>query len=287
MRILLTGSEGQLGTCLKERLPVEWELLACNSQTLNIIEAQKVLNIVKNFAPDLVINAAAYTQVDAAETEIKQAFAVNATGTFNLAAAARTIGARLIHVSTEQVFDGRQRVPINENMAPNPLNVYGQSKLAGELLALNAHTNTTIVRTSWVYSEHRRNFVKIMLKKGLETQNIRVVDDQIGCPTYAGDLAQTIIQLAKKKQPQRGLLHFAGNQKMSWATFAQQIFAFAAQQDKRYRKVMVEPICSADYQSAAKRPKYGILDCSTIHKLVEERFVYTPLAEVISRLLAK
>ena len=155
MRILLTGSEGQLGTCLKERLPVEWELLACDFQTLNIVEAQNVLKIVKIFAPDLVINTVAYTRVDAAETEIKQAFAVNATGTLNLAIAAKTIGARLIHISTEQVFDGQQRVPLNENMAPNPLNIYGQSKLAGELLALNAHTNTTIVRTSWLYSEHR------------------------------------------------------------------------------------------------------------------------------------
>ena len=286
MRILLTGSEGQLGTCLKERLPVEWELLAYDFQTLNIVEAQNVLKIVKIFAPNLVINTAAYTRVDAAETEIKQAFAVNATGTLNLAIAARTIGARLIHISTEQVFDGRQRVPLNENMAPNPLNVYGQSKLAGELLALNTYTNTTIVRTSWLYSEYRHNFVKIMLKKGLETQSIRVVDDQIGCPTYAGDLAQIIIQLAKMKQYQRGLLHFAGNQHMSWATFAQQIFALAAQQDKRYRKVKVERICSADYQSAAKRPEYGVLDSSTINKLVEERVVYTPLAEVISRLLA-
>ncbi|KDN15385.1 dTDP-4-dehydrorhamnose reductase [Snodgrassella communis] len=286
MRILLTGSKGQVGSCLRDRLPENWELIASDSQTLNITDAHNVHNMVKTFEPDIIINAAGYTKVDAAETDIAKAFAVNATGTLNLAQAARTIGARLIHLSTEQVFDGYHHVILTENMAPNPLNVYGHSKLAGELLALNAHIDTAVIRTSWVYSEHGHNFVKIMLQKGLETSTIRVVDDQIGCPTYAGDLAEAIIRLAALTNPARGIMHFAGSQQMSWADFAQRIFAEAAEIDERYKQVKVERIATADYQSAATRPEFGILDSRTIQNILPEPVADTPLAHIIAKLLA-
>lgn len=286
MRILLTGSKGQVGTCLRDRLPENWELIASDSQTLNITDAHNVHNMVKTFEPDVIINAAGYTKVDAAETDIAKAFAVNATGTLNLAQAARAIGARLIHLSTEQVFDGYHHVILIENMAPNPLNVYGHSKLAGELLALNAHIDTAVIRTSWVYSEHGHNFVKIMLQKGLETSTIRVVDDQIGCPTYAGDLAEAIIRLAALTNPARGIMHFAGSQQMSWADFAQRIFAEAAEIDERYKQVKVERIATADYQSAATRPEFGILDSRTIQNILPEPVADTPLAHIIAKLLA-
>ncbi|MCO6520132.1 MULTISPECIES: dTDP-4-dehydrorhamnose reductase [Snodgrassella] len=286
MRILLTGSKGQVGSCLRDRLPENWELIASDSQTLNITDAHNVHNMVKTFEPDVIINAAGYTKVDAAETDKAKAFAVNATGTLNLAQAARAIGARLIHLSTEQVFDGHHHVILTENMAPNPLNVYGHSKLAGELLALNAHVDTAVIRTSWVYSEHGHNFVKIMLQKGLETSTIRVVDDQIGCPTYAGDLAEAIIRLAALTNPARGIMHFAGSQQMSWADFAQRIFAEAAEIDERYKQVKVERIATADYQSAATRPEFGILDSRTIQNILPEPVADTPLAHIIAKLLA-
>ncbi|WP_239423229.1 dTDP-4-dehydrorhamnose reductase [Snodgrassella communis] len=286
MRILLTGSKGQVGSCLRDRLPENWELIASDSQTLNITDAHNVHNMVKTFEPDVIINAAGYTKVDAAETDIAKAFAVNATGTLNLAQAARAIGARLIHLSTEQVFDGHHHVILTENMAPNPLNVYGHSKLAGELLALNAHVDTAVIRTSWVYSEHGHNFVKIMLQKGLETSTIRVVDDQIGCPTYAGDLAEAIIRLAALTNPARGIMHFAGSQQMSWADFAQRIFAEAAEIDERYKQVKVERIATADYQSAATRPEFGILDSRTIQNILPEPVADTPLVHIIAKLLA-
>lgn len=286
MRILLTGSKGQVGSCLRDRLPENWELIASDSQTLNITDAHNVHNMVKTFEPDIIINTAGYTKVDAAETDIAKAFAVNATGTLNLAQAARTIGARLIHLSTEQVFDGHHHVILTENMAPNPLNVYGHSKLAGELLALNAHIDTAVIRTSWVYSEHGHNFVKIMLQKGLETSTIHVVDDQIGCPTYAGDLAEAIIRLAALTNPARGIMHFAGSQQMSWADFAQRIFAEAAEIDERYKQVKVERIATADYQSAATRPEFGILDSRTIQNILPEPVADTPLAHIIAKLLA-
>lgn len=286
MRILLTGSKGQVGSCLRDRLPENWELIATDSQTLNITDAHNVSNMVKTFEPDVIINAAGYTKVDAAETDITRAFTVNATGTLNLAQAARAIGARLVHLSTEQVFDGHHHVILTENMAPNPLNVYGHSKLAGELLALNAHVDTAVIRTSWVYSEHGHNFVKIMLQKGLETSTIRVVDDQIGCPTYAGDLAEAIIRLAALTNPARGIMHFAGSQQMSWADFAQRIFAEAAEIDERYKQVKVERIATADYQSAATRPEFGILDSRTIQNILPEPVADTPLAHIIAKLLA-
>ncbi|WP_239427845.1 dTDP-4-dehydrorhamnose reductase [Snodgrassella communis] len=286
MRILLTGSKGQVGSCLRDRLPENWELIASDSQTLNITDAHNVHNMVKTFEPDVIINAAGYTKVDAAETDKAKAFAVNATGTLNLAQAARAIGARLIHLSTEQVFDGHHHVILTENMAPNPLNVYGHSKLAGELLALNAHVDTAVIRTSWVYSEHGHNFVKIMLQKGLETSTIRVVEDQIGCPTYAGDLAEAIIRLAALTNPARGIMHFAGSQQMSWADFAQRIFAEAAEIDERYKQVKVERIATADYQSAATRPEFGILDSRTIQNILPEPVADTPLAHIIAKLLA-
>ena len=279
MRILLTGSKGQVGSCLRDRLPDSWELIASDSQTLNITDAHNVLNMVKTFEPDVIINAAGYTKVDAAETDIDKAFAINATGTLNLAQAAQSIGARLIHISTEQVFDGHHHVILSENMAPNPLSVYGHSKLAGELLALNAHVDTVIVRTSWVYSEYGHNFVKIMLP------NMRVVDDQIGCPTYAGDLAEAIIRLAALPHSPRGLLHFAGSQQMSWAEFAQRIFAEAAKIDERYKHVKVEHIATADYQSAARRPEFGILDSRTLQNLLPQPVVDTPLARIVEKLI--
>lgn len=285
MRILLTGSKGQVGSCLRERFPENWELIASDSQTLNITDAHNVLNMVKTFEPDMIINAAGYTKVDAAETDSDKAFAVNATGTLNLAQAAQSIGARLIHLSTEQVFDGHHHVVLTENMAPNPANIYGQSKLAGELLALNAHVETAVIRTSWVYSEHGHNFVKIMLQKGLEAPTIRVVDDQIGCPTYAGDLAEAIIRLAELNSSPRGIFHFAGSQQMSWADFAQRIFIEAAKIDDRYSKVKVERIATADYKCAAKRPEFGILDSRTLQNILQQPVTDTPLSQVVSKLL--
>ena len=166
MRILLTGSKGQVGQCFKDRLPEDWELIATDSKTLDITDAGNVLNMVKTFEPDAVINTAAYTQVDKAESNAAKAFAVNASGTLNLARAAKAAGARFIHLSTDYVFDGSHNSPIAEDCPPNPLNVYGQSKLAGELLALAEHTDTLVLRTSWVYSEYGHNFVKSMHKLG-------------------------------------------------------------------------------------------------------------------------
>lgn len=286
MRILLTGSKGQVGQCFKDRLPEDWELIATDSKTLDITDTANVLNIVTNFEPDVVINAAAYTHVDKAETHADTAFAVNALGTENLALAAKAVGARFIHISTDYVFDGNTPHPVTEHQAPQPLNVYGHSKLAGELLALNAHIDTVIIRTSWVYSEYGHNFVKSILRRGLENDTLDIVSDQVGCPTYAGDIARVLLAIAAAPQFPRGLYHYSGKQRISWYEFARQILAAADKHNPRYGQITVQPIQTAAYPTPARRPAYTVLDTQRLHEQLAQAFTETPLQDTIDRLLA-
>lgn len=285
MRILLTGAKGQIGRCLKDRFPENWELIASDSQTLNITDAHNVANMVNTFEPDVIVNAAAYTQVDQAEAEAAKVFDINATGSLNLAKAAKAIDARLIHLSTDMVFDGHQTSPITEEAAPDPVNVYGKSKLAGELLALSTHVHTTILRTSWVFSEYSQNFVRTILKAGLNEKNIAVVDDQFSCPTYAGDVAEAIIQLIRLTHL-RGVWHFCGQRIQSKAEFAQHILQLAAQQDQRYANVQVKNIQTADYPATAVRPAYAVLSDQALRQQLTQPIADTPLEQIISKLLA-
>ena len=285
MRILLTGSKGQVGHCFKDRLPEHWELIASDSKTLNITDKHSVLNMVRTFEPDVIINAAAYTQVDQAEIEKDKVFAINATGVLNLAEAAKAIGARLIHFSTDMVFDGSQTTAISESAVPNPINTYGKSKLAGELLALNVHVNTLIIRTSWVYSEYGHNFVKSILQKAQQQTKIKVVSDQTGCPTYAGDLANVLIQLIQLQPQRRGLLHCSGHQPQNWAEFAQKIISIAAQYNNQYANILIEPITTAEYGAIAQRPVYAVLNNQSLESLIKQPIINTPLNQIIAKLL--
>lgn len=286
MRILLTGAKGQVGQCFKDRLPEDWELIATDSKTLDITDAHSVLNMVTTFEPDVIINAAAYTHVDKAENDAENAFAVNATGALNLARAAKTAGARFIHISTDYVFDGSHSSPINEDCPPNPLNVYGQSKLAGELLALNAHSDTVIVRASWVYSEYGHNFVKSMLKLGLQQDTLDVVSDQVSCPTYAGDLAQTLIHIMQQNHFPRGLYHY-GSENMSWYEFARKIFAAAAEKNPHYAQIEVNAVSTAASTTSAKRPHYTVLDGQCLNKLLSNPPSQTPLQHTVTVCLSE
>ena len=181
MRTLLTGAKGQLARCLRDRLPEDWELIATDSTSLDITDTEAVHHMIKNFQPDAIVNAAAYTAVDKAEENAEAAFAVNATAVHNLAAAARAAHARFIHISTDYVFDGEGKRPYRETDYTNPRSTYGQSKVAGELLALAAHPESTIVRTSWLFSEYGSNFVKTMLRLAKERDSLSIVHDQTGC----------------------------------------------------------------------------------------------------------
>ena len=224
MRTLLTGAKGQLARCLRDRLPEDWELIATDSTSLDITDTEAVHHMIKNFQPDAIVNAAAYTAVDKAEENAEAAFAVNATAVHNLAAAARAAHARFIHISTDYVFDGEGKRPYRETDYTNPRSTYGQSKVAGELLALAAHPESTIVRTSWLFSEYGSNFVKTMLRLAKERDSLSIVHDQTGCPTYAGDLAHAIISLLQQPTSPRGIFHYCGNKSATWYEFTKASF---------------------------------------------------------------
>ncbi|MFC3874681.1 dTDP-4-dehydrorhamnose reductase [Neisseria musculi] len=263
MRILLTGSKGQLGRCFKDRLPEDWEVIAADSATLDITDAAAVLNMARSFQPDAIVNAAAYTAVDKAESEREKAFTVNGTAVHNLAAAARTVKARFIHISTDYVFNGLGKTPYTEASLPDPAGVYGKSKLAGELLALAAHPDSLILRTAWVFSEYGNNFVKTMLRLAAERSELSVVNDQIGNPTYAGDLAQAVIDMLRSPAVPRGIYHFCGDKPVSWYEFAERIFQ-TADHNPAFKTPVLRAINTEAYPTPAPRPPYSVLDCSRI-----------------------
>ncbi|RRO08360.1 dTDP-4-dehydrorhamnose reductase [Pectobacterium aquaticum] len=263
MKILLTGANGQLGRCFQDRLPAEWEILATDSNELDITDLERVEEVVKNFQPDAIVNAAAYTAVDKAESEPKIAENINVRGPHNLATVATKYNVRLVHVSTDYVFDGNSTEPYSENSPTNPLSVYGKTKLRGEQAVTKASPEAIIVRTAWVFSEYGNNFVKTMLKLGKERDKLSIVGDQRGCPTYAGDLAQAVIHLLEKKA-EGGIYHYCGDKEVSWCEFAEEIFKVANKKNAISFIPTLSAISSEEYSTPAKRPKYSSLDCIKI-----------------------
>lgn len=261
MRTLLTGSKGQLARCFRDRLPENWELIATDSTSLDITDTEAVRNMVQNFQPDAIVNAAAFTAVDKAEAHVGTAFAVNATAVHNLASAARACQARFIHISTDYVFDGTNKTPYKEQDYTNPQSVYGRTKVSGELLALAANPDSVIIRTSWLFSEYGNNFVKTMIRLAGERDNLSIVHDQTGSPTYAGDLAQAIIALLQQPVAPRGIYHYGGNKSVTWYEFAQAIFQAAQQQDPHFKIPQLNAITTDQYPLPAPRPAYSIMDC--------------------------
>ena len=262
LKVLITGANGQLGKCLLDRVPTNWQVIALNSEQLDITNTLQIEQVFAEYVFDVVINAAAYTAVDKAESEPEKAFAVNATGVANLAVACHKGNIRLIHISTDYVFDGKKNQPYTPSDPPNPITVYGKSKLAGELLGLAHNPNTQIIRTSWVYSEYGNNFVKTMLRLANEGKSeVKVVNDQIGCPTYAGNLAQYIIELMQK-DIEKKLLHYCDNEVMTWYEFACQIFKIYSVAGKT--TPLITPITAVEYHTPAMRPKYSVMTCNSI-----------------------
>lgn len=249
MRILITGANGQLGTELQRvlnghtlilRIGPEFDLLAPDAES-QVIEAH----------PEVIIHTAAYTDVDAAESEPDAAMAVNADGTERMASAAVRCGARLIYLSTDYVFDGTKGSPYDETDAPNPLNVYGRSKLEGERRALVRCPNTLVVRTSWLYGMHGKNFVTTILRRAAEQSDLFVVADQYGSPTHAGDLAAALDRVLTLDV--RGVAHASGTGSCSWYEFASTIVALAGLPAK------VRPITTAQSATRVNRPPYSVL----------------------------
>lgn len=264
MKVLLTGSKGQLGSCFQDRLPAGWEIWATDSDVLDITDLNAVRVAVTNFQPDIIVNAAAYTAVDKAETEHELATLINKVGPENLAVAANVVGARLVHVSTDYVFDGTASTPYIETDVTNPLGVYGLTKLDGEIAVAAVQPEAIIIRTAWVFSEYGNNFVKTMLRLAKERDTLSIVADQRGCPTYAGDIAQAIIDLLQKNVS-GGVYHFCGDKEVTWNEFAQSIFNIAVDNGRLSCSPEVKGISTDEYPTPAKRPAYSVLNCEKIN----------------------
>lgn len=264
--VLVTGAKGQLGRELKklsERINLPFRFYFTDVDSLNIAEIDQVDAFVSHHEILYIVNGAAYTAVDKAETDRESAFAVNTTAVENLALVARERGTKLIHVSTDFVFDGRSDIPYKEEIAPHPLSVYGESKLKGEEALQAVGGDWMIIRTSWLYSEFGNNFVKTMLRLMNERERLTVVNDQTGSPTYAADLAEMIIYILQVTEEQQewkqGVYHFANRGETTWFDFAREIQRLAG-----IEGCEVLPVSSQEYAALAQRPPYSVLDSSKI-----------------------
>lgn len=264
MVILVTGAKGQLGTALQKKALHHREnrFIWADSQTLNLTDEAGIHHFFEMHAPDLCINTAAYTAVDLAETEIEKAFDVNEKGVLYLAQACQKRNIPMIHISTDFVFDGQKKSPYTETDRTNPLSVYGASKRAGEVALEQTLAKHIIIRTSWVYSNEGKNFLKTMLRLADERSEISVVHDQIGTPTHADDLADVIFAFANALQSTAfdayGLYHYSHEGACSWFEFATEIMCVYQKNCK------VKPIPTNEFPTPAKRPNYSVMDKSKI-----------------------
>jgi dTDP-4-dehydrorhamnose reductase len=269
VKILITGKNGQVGSCLVDLLEAQTELtfLALDRDQLDITDANQVNKVVAEFKPNIIINAAAYTAVDKAEQESELAYAINHNGPQNLAIAANKVNAAIIHISTDYVFDGDSAESYVESDNTAPQGEYGRSKLAGEQGVAEACSRHIIVRTAWVFGEHGNNFVKTMLRLAKTRDSLGVVADQFGGPTYAGDIAKAILAIAKQLidgNQAYGVYHYSGFPHVSWHTFAEKIFNIAVEQGVLKQSIQVNPITTRDYPTPAKRPANSRLNCHRI-----------------------
>ena len=278
MKVLITGRGGQLAWELEQSIPSGMEVVCLSRANLDISQERQVTKAVQEFKPDVVINAAAYTAVDKAESEIETAYSVNHDGVKNLAVSCSSIGAFLVHISTDFVFDGNNSKPYSSEAEVNPQGVYGESKLAGEKAAFVYNPNyTAIIRTSWVYSTHGNNFVKTMLRLMSERESLGVVYDQIGSPTYAKSLASAIWRLLSNKDSlknKKTVLHWSDAGVASWYDFAVAIQDLAFDKGLLRKKIPINAIESSQYPTPAKRPHYSVLEilpsikkleCESVH----------------------
>ncbi|MBC3300173.1 dTDP-4-dehydrorhamnose reductase [Pseudomonas sp. SWRI18] len=268
LKILITGHHGQLSRELQQRLQGLGELIVLGRDRLDLADPDQIRQHVRAQRPDLIINAAAHTAVDQAENEPDLAFAINAIGPGVLAQEAKALGAPLIHYSTDYVFDGSKPAPYTEADAPNPLGVYGQSKLAGEQAIAAVGGEYLILRTSWVYASHGKNFLLTMQRLLQEKPQMRIVADQIGAPTWAGSIADStrgLIERWRAGEPGPwGVYHLTAQGETSWFGFATAIGEHLRQQGKACAEL--EPIPSSAYPTPAKRPLNSRLDCSRLQQ---------------------
>lgn len=252
MDILITGSNGMLANSLIDVLSKEHNLISKNSSELDISNLDKVLDSASNHNPDLIINAAAYTDVDKAENDFDNAYNVNALGSRNLAIASNEYNCPLLHISTDYVFNGEGKSPYREYDKTEPLGVYGKTKFIGEQFIQNLTNEYYIIRTAWLYGHKGNNFVETMLKLSESHDEVAVVNDQIGSPTFTKDLAIAISKLIKN--PNYGLYHLTNSGQCSWYDFAKDIFEIME------IDTVINPVSSGEFQRPAPRPHYSVLD---------------------------
>lgn len=267
MKILVTGSDGQLGKCLQDKLDAKNnDILYTTRKNLDISDFKSLEKHIKNFKPDFIINAAAYTAVDLAEDNKNQANLINNISVKNIANIAKNHNVFLVHVSTDYVFDGKKNSPYLESDECCPINYYGLSKLNGENAIINSGCSYYIIRTSWVFSEYGNNFVKKMLEIGLQEKPLKIVDDQYGNPTYAQDIAAFIKKLIETDSKNNLIINYSGDTPCSWYDFANEIFL-------QFKKAgfqtpeKISSIKSRDMNFIAERPEYSVLSNNLADKL--------------------
>jgi dTDP-4-dehydrorhamnose reductase len=252
MKVLIIGSEGMLGHDLVDTLSINNEVSSTTIDTLDITDITKTIQTVNEINPDVLVHAAAYTNVDGSESNSDLAYKVNALGTRNVAVACQEAGCAMVYICTDYVFDGKKGSSYYEYDQTNPLSVYGKTKLAGELYIRDTLNKFYITRTSWLYGFHGPNFVTTMLNLAKTNDNISIVNDQIGSPTYTVDLANAITQLINK--PVYGIYHITNSEHCSWYEFAKQIF------DNAGVNIDLNPVTTEEFSRPATRPKYSVLE---------------------------
>jgi dTDP-4-dehydrorhamnose reductase len=258
--IVVFGASGQLGQCLKNFTEAQGltSIYFPSETEADILDNDALKRIFESYKPSFSINCAAYTAVDKAEDDQAMALKINKTGVENLSRHCAENGSALIHISTDFVFKGDRPTPRSENDVAEPINVYGQTKLDGEITVADALKKYFIIRTGWLYSEYGNNFVKTMLKLGAERDELKIIADQAGTPTYAMDLASCIIHIIKSNSTAYGLYHYSNEGLTSWYDFAKAIFEISGTQ------VKVLPVKTAEYVTKAQRPAYSVMDKSKI-----------------------
>jgi dTDP-4-dehydrorhamnose reductase len=270
MRVLITGCYGQVGCSLTEQLARDANtvVLALDRDSLDITNQDAVNAAVTKFQPTIIINAAAHTAVDKAEDEIELSYAINRDGPQYLAQAAQDVGAAILHISTDYVFEGNKLGEYAESDTTNPQGVYGSSKLAGELAVAQACDKHIILRTAWVFGENGNNFVKTMLRLSATRDALNIVGDQFGGPTYAGDIANALIQIAQHITQgdtiEYGVYHYSGLPHVNWCEFAETIFDTAVEQGVISKKPCLTSISTEQYPTPAKRPNNSRLSTDKI-----------------------
>ena len=288
MKVLVTGANGQLGRDVVLLLEKEGHsVLACDRDRMDITNQAQCNEVISSYYPEVVVHCAAYTAVDAAETDIDGAYKVNAVGTRNVTVAAEKAGAKLIYISTDYVFDGNSLNPYQEYDDTNPQSVYGKSKRAGELLVQSLSSKWFVVRTSWVYGLYGKNFVKTMLKLGQEKPKLQVVHDQKGSPTYTVDLAGFILELMQTEM--YGVYHASNSDTCTWYEFTQAIFEEARSVGGIFIQAQLEPCTTDQFPRPAPRPRNSVMDHLSIRTngLADIRPWREGLREFISLLSSK